>query len=82
MVVGEVINCEKHTNADRLRITKVNIGTKIVQIICGATNVAAGQKVAVAKVGTLLYDNQGKEFIIKKTKIRGEVSHGMIYARR
>ncbi len=81
VVVGEVIDCIQHPNADRLRVTQVNIGQKeAVQIVCGAPNVAKGQKVAVATVGTTLYDAEGKPWEIKKSKIRGEVSIGMICA--
>ncbi len=81
VVVGEVLTCEKHANADRLKVTTVNIGqTDPVQIVCGAPNVAAGQKVPVATVGTTLYDAKGEGFKIKKGKIRGEVSQGMICA--
>ncbi len=81
VVVGEVLTCEKHPNADRLKLTTVNIGEKNpVQIVCGAPNVAAGQKVPVATVGTVLYNENGESFTIKKGKIRGEESHGMICA--
>ena len=81
VVVGEVLSCIPHPNADRLKVTQVNIGTEEnVQIICGAPNVAAGQKVPVATVGTKLYDGDGNPFEIKKSKIRGEVSQGMICA--
>ncbi|MGK0414740.1 MAG: phenylalanyl-tRNA synthetase beta chain, partial [Polaribacter sp.] len=81
VVVGEVLTCIKHPNADRLKITTVDLGNEnIVQIVCGAPNVAAGQKVPVAKVGTILYDEKGEGFKIKKGKIRGEESHGMICA--
>ena len=81
IVVGEVLTCEQHPNADRLKITTVNLGNgNPVQIVCGAPNVAAGQKVPVATVGTVLYDKEGKDFKIKKGKIRGEESHGMICA--
>ena len=80
VVVGEVLTCEQHPNADRLRVTTVNIGEEEpVQIVCGAPNVAAGQKVPVATVGTRLYPG-GEELKIKKGKIRGEVSFGMICA--
>ena len=80
VVVGEVLTCEQHPNADRLRITTVNIGMEdAVQIVCGAPNVASGQKVPVATVGTTLYPG-GEELKIKKGKIRGEVSMGMICA--
>jgi len=81
IVVGEVLTCAQHPNADRLRVTTVNIGTEApVQIVCGAPNVAAGQKVAVATIGTVLYDDKGGSFTIKKGKIRGEESFGMICA--
>ncbi len=81
VIVGQVLNCEKHPNADKLKITKVDLGNgNPVQIICGAPNVAAGQKVPVATIGTKLYDEEGKEWKIKKGKIRGEESHGMICA--
>lgn len=81
VVVGEVLACEQHPNADRLRVTKVDLGeAEPVQIVCGAPNVAKGQKVPVATVGTTLYDKEGNPWEIKKSKIRGEVSHGMICA--
>uniref|UniRef100_UPI00404A630C phenylalanine--tRNA ligase subunit beta n=1 Tax=Flavobacterium sp. TaxID=239 RepID=UPI00404A630C len=81
VVVGEVISCEKHPDADRLKITQVNLGNLgIVPIVCGASNVAKGQKVPVATIGTTLYDKDGKEWQIKKGKIRGQESHGMICA--
>ena len=78
VVVGEVLQCSQHPNADRLRVTKVDLGSEKVQIVCGAPNVAQGQKVAVASAGTSLFDKEGKVFLIKKSKIRGEESHGMI----
>ena len=78
---GKVLEVYKHPNADKLSITKVDLGNgEPVQIVCGAPNVAAGQIVPVATVGTILYDKEGKEFPIKKSKIRGEVSMGMICA--
>jgi len=81
VVVGKVLTCKKHPNADRLKITTVDLGNgEPVQIVCGAPNVAAGQKVPVATVGTILYDEKGNDFKIKKGKIRGEVSNGMICA--
>ncbi|MDG1040677.1 MAG: phenylalanine--tRNA ligase subunit beta, partial [Polaribacter sp.] len=81
IVVGEVLTCKQHPNADRLKITTVNLGNgEPVQIVCGAPNVAAGQKVPVATIGTTLYDEKGVGFKIKKGKIRGEESHGMICA--
>ncbi|MGA1149693.1 MAG: phenylalanine--tRNA ligase subunit beta [Flavobacteriaceae bacterium] len=81
VVVGEVLQCEPHPNADRLRITEVDLGEdRKVPIVCGAPNVAKGQKVAVATVGTTLYMHDGTELKIGKSKIRGEVSMGMICA--
>ena len=81
ILVGEVLTCVQHPNADRLKITTVDLGTADpVQIVCGAPNVAAGQKVPVATIGTTLYDDKGVGFKIKKGKIRGEESHGMICA--
>lgn len=80
IVVGHVESCEQHTNADKLQVTRVNIGTETVQIVCGAPNIAAGQKVPVATIGTTLYDDKGEAWKIKKGKIRGEESHGMICA--
>jgi len=81
IVVGHVLTCIQHPNADKLKITTVDLGTGTpVQIVCGASNVAAGQKVPVATIGTTLYDAEGKSFEIKKGKIRGEESHGMICA--
>ncbi len=80
VVVGEVLQCAQHPNADRLRVTQVDLGTVTVPIVCGAPNVAQGQKVAVATVGTSLWNQEGKAFMIKKSKIRGEESHGMICA--
>ncbi|MGL2964889.1 phenylalanine--tRNA ligase subunit beta [Flavobacterium sp. RSB2_4_14] len=81
IVVGHVLSCEKHPDADRLKVTKVDLGDgNPVQIVCGANNVAAGQKVPVATIGTKLFDAAGVEFEIKKGKIRGQESHGMICA--
>ena len=81
VVVGVVKTCIKHPNADKLKITTVDLGDgNPVQIVCGAPNVDAGQKVPVATVGTTLYDEEGEGFKIKKGKIRGEESHGMICA--
>ena len=80
LVIGEVMTCEKHPNSDHLSKTTVNIGTgELLPIVCGAPNVAAGQKVVVATDGTTLYMGD-EEFTIKKAKIRGEVSQGMICA--
>jgi phenylalanyl-tRNA synthetase beta chain len=82
VVVGHVITCEKHPDADKLKITTVDIGdgNTPLQIVCGAPNVAVGQKVPVATIGTKLYDKEGNAFEIKKGKIRGQESHGMICA--
>jgi len=81
VVIGHVLTCVQHPNADRLKITTVDIGSdNTLQIVCGAPNVAAGQKVPVATIGTTLYDKDGNPFEIKKGKIRGEVSEGMICA--
>ncbi len=79
IVIGEVLTCERHANADKLSVTTVNVGDKVLPVVCGAPNVAKGQKVLVATVGTTLYDDDN-EFKIKKSKIRGEVSEGMICA--
>ena len=80
VIVGEVLSCDQHPDADRLKVTQVDLGDEKVQIVCGAPNVAKGQKVAVATVGTTLYDNEGVAFKIKKSKIRGQESFGMICA--
>ena len=81
IVVGHVLTCVPHPDADRLKITTVDLGDGVpVQIVCGASNVAAGQKVPVATIGTVLYDKEGVSFTIKKGKIRGQESHGMICA--
>src|SRR6056297_2050341 len=80
IVVGEVLTCKKHPNADKLSVTTVDVGEEEpLPIVCGAPNVAAGQKVVVAKPGTTIYPNE-EGFEIKKAKIRGEVSQGMICA--
>ena len=81
IVVGHVVTCKQHPNADRLKITTVDLGDgNPVQIVCGASNVGVGQKVPVATIGSVLYDNDGNPFTIKKGKIRDEESHGMICA--
>ncbi len=81
LVTGEVMTCEKHPEADKLKLTTVNIGDKEnLQIVCGASNVAAGQKVIVATIGTTLYPVSGEPLTIKKAKIRGIESQGMICA--
>lgn len=81
VVIGEVLTCAPHENADRLNVTTVDVGDEEpVQIVCGAPNVAAGQKVVVARVGSTLYPNPEEPFKIKKAKIRGIESRGMICA--
>lgn len=81
LVVGEVITKEKHPDADKLSITTVNVGAEnLLSIVCGAPNVAAGQKVIVALIGAMLYPTEGEPFEIKKSKIRGQLSEGMICA--
>jgi len=81
VVVGKIVTCVQHPNADRLKVTTVDLGEKdLVQIVCGAPNVAVGQKVPIATIGTILYDEKGDGFKIKKGKIRGEASFGMICA--
>ena len=81
VVVGHVITCVQHPDADRLKVTTVDLGDgNPIQIVCGANNVKAGLKVAVATIGTSLFDKNGAEFQIKKGKIRGEESLGMICA--
>ena len=81
IVVGHVLTCEQHPNADRLKLTTVDVGQETpLQIVCGAPNVAAGQKVPVATIGTTLYTKEGDAWTIKKGKIRGEESQGMICA--
>ena len=80
LVIGEVLTCRKHPDSDHLHLTTVNIGAdEPLSIVCGASNVAVGQKVVVATIGTVLYDGD-KEIKIKKGKIRGEESYGMICA--
>jgi len=81
IVVGHIISCLPHPDADRLKVTTVDLGNGVpVQIVCGAANVAAGQKVPVATIGATLYDKEGIAFRIKKGKIRGQESNGMICA--
>ena len=81
LLVGEVVSCIKHPNADRLKLTTVNIGEEsLLQIVCGAPNVKEGLIVVIATVGTTLYPLKGNEFKINKSKIRGELSQGMICA--
>ena len=81
VVVGHVVECGKHPDADRLSLTKVDVGgAEPLSIVCGAPNVAQGQKVLVATIGAKLYPTEGEPFVIKKGKIRGAESHGMICA--
>jgi phenylalanyl-tRNA synthetase beta chain len=81
LFIGEVLTCEKHPDADKLKLTTINIGTKEkLQIVCGAANVAVGQKVVVATIGTTIYPVNGEPLTMKKAKIRGIESHGMICA--
>ncbi len=81
LVIGEVLSTEKHPNADKLTLTKVNIGNgDPLQIVCGAPNVAAGQKVVVATVGTTIYPSTGEPLTMKVAKIRSVESYGMICA--
>ena len=81
LVVGEVMSCETHPNADKLKLTQVDIGTgELLKIVCGAPNVTKGMKVVVATIGTTLYPKGGESFKIKKSKIRGEESNGMLCA--
>jgi phenylalanyl-tRNA synthetase beta chain len=81
LVIGEVLTCEQHPNADKLKITTVNIGGETpLQIVCGAANVAAGQKVIVATVGTTIYPIGGEPLTMRVAKIRGVESQGMICA--
>jgi phenylalanyl-tRNA synthetase beta chain len=81
LVISEVVECAQHANADKLKVTKVNTGNgQLLQIVCGAPNVAAGQKVVVATVGTTIYPLKGEPMTMKVAKIRGVESHGMICA--
>src|SRR5690606_31167764 len=79
LVVGEVKSCIQHPNADKLKLTTVDVGQdELLNIVCGAPNVRAGLKVIVAMVGTTCYPTDGEPFKISKSKIRGEVSQGML----
>lgn len=81
LVIGRVMTCEKHPDADKLKVTTVDVGAEeLLEIVCGAPNVATGQKVIVAQVGATLYPVEGEPFTIKKSKIRGAVSNGMLCA--
>lgn len=77
-VVGEVLTCEKHPNADKLKVTTVNVGEKTLQIVCGAPNVEAGQKVVVALSGAMMPSG----LLIKPSKLRGVDSNGMLCSKR
>ena len=78
LVVGKITDCNQHPNADRLRCCKVDVGGEKLDIVCGAPNAATGLNVLVATVGTTLHPSSGESFKIKKSKIRGEVSNGML----
>ena len=78
--VGEILSVEKHPNADKLKVCEVNSSTGIMRIVCGAPNIEKGQIVPVAVVGSKIYTNDGVEIKIKKSKIRGVVSNGMVCA--
>ncbi len=80
LVVGKVLKCEKIPNTDHLSFTEVDLGDKVLPIVCGAPNVAEGQKVVVAPAGTTIYPYEGEPFKLKKAKIRGYKSEGMIVA--
>lgn len=81
LVIGEVLSCEQHPNADKLKVTKVNVGgAEPLQVVCGAANVAAEQKVVVATVGTTIYPVNGEPLTMKVAKIRSVESYGMICA--
>ncbi|WP_299252499.1 phenylalanine--tRNA ligase subunit beta [uncultured Cytophaga sp.] len=81
IVIGKVLTCEQHPNADRLRKTTVDVGAETpLNIVCGAPNVAVGQTVVVATIGATMYPSEGEPFKIQKSKIRGEVSEGMLCA--
>ena len=80
VITAEIVSCEKHPDADKLKITQVNTGTQILQVVCGASNVAVGQKVLLATVGSTIYPINGEPLTLKKAKIRGAESNGMICA--
>ena len=81
VVAGKVLKCGKHPNADRLKVTSIDIGdNEVCEIVCGAPNIDKGQIVPVATVGSKIYTNQGEEIKIKKSKIRGVISNGMVCA--
>jgi len=81
LVIGEVLTCIKHPDADKLKLTTVDVGSgEPLQIVCGGPNVAQGQKVVVAVPGTKIFPIEGEPFVIKQAKIRGQSSNGMICA--
>jgi phenylalanyl-tRNA synthetase beta chain len=80
LITAEIVECEPHPDADKLKVTRVNTGTEILQVVCGAPNAAAGQKVILAKTGTTIYPLSGEPMTLKKVKIRGVESNGMICA--
>ena len=81
VVAGKVLECGKHPDADRLKVTSIDLGdNEISEIVCGAPNIEKGQIVPVAKVGCKIYTSEGTEIKIKKSKIRGVVSNGMVCA--
>mgnify|MGYP001229037410 CR=1 FL=1 len=81
IIVGEVLSCQKHPNADRLKLTNIDLGEKgKFEIVCGAPNIEKGQKVPVATIGSVIYTNSGEKIKISKSKIRGVVSNGMVCA--
>ena len=81
LVIGEVLTCHQHPNAERLKLTTVDVGGDVIlQIVCGAPNVDKGQKVVVAQVGTVLHTFDNQTIKLKKSKIRGQLSQGMICA--
>ena len=82
IIVGEVLTCNKHPNADRLKLTNIDLGKEgKFKIVCGAPNISKGQKVAVATVGSVIFTNSGEKIKISKSKIRGVVSNGMVCAK-
>src|SRR5680860_730374 len=83
IVTGNVLSCIPHPNADRLQLCKIDVGNgEALQIVCGAPNIEADQNVPVANIGTTLYDDKGESWLIKKGKIRGGVSNGMVCSER
>lgn len=80
LITAEVLSCEPHPDADKLKVTAVNTGKETLQVVCGASNVAAGQKVILATPGTTIYPSNGDPLTLKKVKIRGVESDGMICA--